>query len=253
MDNLTCILIDDEISGRVVLRELLALYYPDILILGEASGVQEAYDQVTACQPDFILLDIHMPGGGGFGLLRRFSRINFEVIFVTSYDQYAMEAIKARALDYLLKPVEVADLKHAVEKVKEKKESGLPHNRIVINLLSDQGAPAEKNITVHHLDRVKFFHLPEINCFEAEGNYTRICIAKNESYMTPRTLKEFEDFLLNHADFVRINRSVIVNVRCISEYSKGNPCILYLSNGCEYEVSRRKKAEISARIRTDHL
>src|SRR6218665_2347263 len=116
-ETVKAVLVDDESGSREVLRGLLQRYFPGIVIAGEADHAQQAYELILEVQPQLVFLDIQMPRGDGFSLLRRFEAVPFEVIFVTSYDQYAINAIRFNALDYLLKPVEIPELKNAVEKV----------------------------------------------------------------------------------------------------------------------------------------
>jgi two-component system LytT family response regulator len=249
-NKLNCVIIDDEIAGRVVLKELLTSHCPDIVVAGEAEDITQGYEEILAKQPDFILLDIQMPGGSGFELLKRYKTIDFDVIFVTSYDKYAINAIKFSALDYLLKPLEVPDLISAIEKVWVRKNNKIEKDTLVINLLNNlEGTKAEKKIAIHHQDRVRLINLDEVLCFEAASNYTRLHCLNGQNYMVARTLKDFEEFVSHNEKFFRINKSVIVNLQYVNEYSKGEPCIIYLNNSKEYEISRRKKTELAERIK----
>jgi len=251
MNKFTCIIIDDEISGRIVMKELLAAHCPDIVVSGEAENITEAYDQILDKRPDFILLDIQMPGGDGFELLKKFETVNFDIIFVTSFDKYAINAIKFSALDYLLKPIEIPDLLSAIEKVRRHHTgSKNEKDKLIINLLNNlDEKEREKKIALHHQDRVKFIALSNVTCFKAESNYTHVITSDHQKYITARTLKDFEEFLVKDDRFMRINKSEIINLDHISEYSKGEPCLVYLTNGNEYEVSRRKKTELAVRMR----
>jgi two-component system, LytTR family, response regulator len=245
MNKLKCILIDDEFSGRIVLKELLGKYCPNVDIIGEAASVREAYEKINSLQPDFIFLDIQMPGENGFDLLKKFDEVNFNVIFVTSYDKYAITAIKFSALDYLLKPVDISDLAASVEKVKNRKKISDEPTNLIINLLNNIDVTVnEKKLAIHHTDKVKFLNLSDIICFEAANNYTTIFTSDNQKYTVPRVLKDFEDFLPEQKNFIRLNKGVIVNAAYIQHYSKGEPCIIYLKNKQEYEISRRRKIEL---------
>jgi two-component system LytT family response regulator len=245
MNKLNCVIIDDEFSGRVVLKELLGAHCYSVTVIGEAENIRDGYQQIISKRPDFVLLDIQMPGGSGFDLLKQFEVIDFDVIFVTSYDKYAINAIKFSALDYLLKPLEIPDLLSAIEKVNKRRGSKIEKDKLVINLLNNLDSnTAEKKIALHHQDKVKFLNLSDILSFEAESNYTYIFTASGDKYITARTLKDFEEFLSNNENFFRINKGVIINLNYISEYSKGEPCIVYLNTGKEYEISRRKKTEL---------
>jgi two-component system LytT family response regulator len=156
------------------------------------------------------------------------------VVFTTSFDKYAIEAIKVNALDYLLKPVDTEELIAAIEKVR----------KLIISKNNDQ-----KKIVIHHKDRVKLLNVSEVVCFEADNSYTQVFTNDGQKYMPAQLLKSYEQFLENNEDFIRINRSAIINRNYIKEYSKGEPCIVYLLNGSSYEISRRKKGELIGKIK----
>ncbi len=250
MNKIKSILVDDESHGRVVMKELLAKFCPEVEVIGEAESAQDGHALILEKKPELVFLDIQMPGGTGFEMLKKFNKIDFDVIFVTSYDHYAITAIKFSAVDYLLKPVEIADLKNSIRKVvanREKKEST---SGWVINLLNNlEESTTEKKFAVHHKDKVKLLNLSDVVCLEAESNYTTVFTSDNAKYTPARTLKDFEDFLAPHKNFIRINKSVIVNLDHVTGYSKGEPCMIYLKNGKEYEISRRKKAEMNERMK----
>jgi len=250
MNKINCILVDDESSGRIVLSELLAKYCPDVHILGEADNIEDAFRLINEKQPDLVFLDIQMPGGDGFELLKKFDTINFDIIFVTSFDKYAISAIKFSALDYLLKPVDVSDLLKSIEKVRKRKAEKEKPQEWVVNLLDNlDDSKTEKKIVIHHKDRVIFLKLSEIVCFEAESNYTHIFTINGERYTPARVLRDFEEYLARHSNFIRVSKKAIVNLDHVTGYSKGEPHILFLKNGKEYEVGRRKKAELIGRVK----
>lgn len=234
MNKISCIIVDDEESGRIVMKELLALCAPDVEIKGEASNITDAYDLITEQKPDMVFLDIQMPRGNGFDLIRKFHAIDFAVVFTTSFDKYAIEAIKINALDYLLKPVDTDELRAAIEKVK----------KLTISKGRDN-----KKIVIHHKDRVKLINASEVVCFEADNSYTYVYTNDGQKYMPAQLLKSYEQFLEGNDDFIRISRSAIINRNYIKEYSKGDPCIVFLSNGSSYEISRRKKGELIGKLK----
>lgn len=249
-ENLKCIIVDDELPGRIVVRELLAAHCRNVEMAGEAGDIREALELIAVHHPDFIILDIQMPGGGGFELLKKLPRVDFDVIFVTSYDKYAISAIKFSALDYLLKPVDIDELKEAIEKVKIRKELRTEKNSLVINLLNNLDQEKEqKKIALHHQHHVKLVNLSDVLYLNAESNYTHVITRNKEKFTSARTLKDFEVFLGDDKRFMRINKSEIVNLDYIVEYSKGEPCIAYLSNGMEIEISRRRKTELMSKLK----
>lgn len=244
------IIIDDEADSRSVLKKLLKSFCPNVKIAGEAHNVDSAYELIVIHKPQVIFLDIQMPGGSGFSLLKKFREIPFEVIFVTSYDKYAIDAIKMSALDYLLKPVEVEDLIAAVNKANLAIEKKHSKQQQIINVVAHiDDKEIDKKIAIHHNDQVVLLPLGEITHFEGERNYTLIHTRKEKKYNSSKSLVEFEEMLLSYPSFLRISKSCIVNLNHVSGYSKGDPCMLTVAGENSFEISRRKKQEVLERIK----
>jgi two-component system LytT family response regulator len=242
---LKALIIDDEADNRGVLRKLLTKFCPGVEVCAEADSVASAYEKIIDHKPQVIFLDIQMPGDNGFSLLKKFTEIPFEVIFVTSYDRYAIEAIKFSALDYLLKPVEISELQATVgrlEKVIEQK--GTRKKQVVNLILHLEEEDIEKKVAVHQNDSVVLLPLREITHMEAERNYTLIVTSKKEKFTSSKNLGEFEDMLENYPQFIRINKHCLINMNFINDYSKGEPCMLTVNGEFSFEISRRKKQEI---------
>lgn len=240
---LRVIIVDDEADSITVLRNLLKNFCPQVTVVGEAFDITEAYELITKLKPNAVFLDIQMPGGNGFSLLKKFNEINFDVVFVTSYDKYAIEAIKLSALHYLLKPIEVEDLQEAVKRI-EKNVYGNQQQQNQIHNAIHNMEEIEKKITVHDKDHVEFLSLNEITHFESERNYTNIYTKGNKKYTSSKNLGEYEEMLRDHERFYRANKSCIVNLNFVSNYSKTEPCIITINNQFNQEVSRRKKQEL---------
>jgi two-component system LytT family response regulator len=240
------IIVDDEKNSREVLRTLLEKFCPDVIIIGEASNVAEAYDLISISKPDLIFLDIQMPWNNGFSLLKKFNPIPFSVIFVTSYDHYAITAIKFSAIDYLLKPVEITDLKSAVTKAISKKKEV---DHYVVHLLNNIDEQAiDKKIPVHVQGSVRFINTCSITHIEADGAYSTI-FCNGEKLLSSKSLKEFEEFLKPNLHFIRINKSIIVNIQFLKGYTKGDPFIITLMTGDVFESSRRRKLDVLERLK----
>jgi two-component system LytT family response regulator len=242
------ILVDDEADSRGVLRNLIGNYCANIELVGEASNIETAYDLINDLKPDLVLLDIQMPGGNGFSLLKKFKEIPFKVIFITGYDQYALEAIKFSALHYLLKPVEVSDLVEAISRAERSilsKENNAELIRNAINNIEN----VEKKIAIHLRDQVHLLGLSTITHFEGASNYTTIYSVDNKKYSSSKNLGEYEELLENNSSFLRISKSIIINVNHIKNYSKGDQCEIELPNGIIVEVSRRKKQEMLEKLK----
>jgi two-component system LytT family response regulator len=247
---ISAVLVDDETQSRVVMRSLLGNFSHNIEIIGEADNINDAYDLIKKLKPQLVFLDIQMPRGSGFNLLRKFDEIPFEIIFVTSFDKYAINAIKFSALDYLLKPVEVNDLKEAVNRavktIAKKRHSGIQ----VVNLLhSLDNKASDFKIAIQVGEHVKLVNTGNIVYIESNGSYSNIYTSENERFVSSKYVKDFEDYFGPDSDFIRIHRSLLINVKQIKEYSKGEPCIMEMVNGKTFEVARRKKQEVLEKLR----
>ncbi|MCW3085803.1 MAG: two component transcriptional regulator, LytTR family [Bacteroidetes bacterium] len=244
------ILVDDEKDSREVLSKLIGNYFPDIGILGEASNVEEASRLIEQVKPQLVFLDIQMPRASGFNLLQKYEEVPFEVIFVTSYDQYAITAIKFNALDYILKPVEITDLRSAIKKATHNIEKKIDTNSRIVNLLHSLDTDVkDRKFAVHSGEKVKMLSVQNVVCIEADGRYCHLSMNNRENYTTSKYLKEFEDYLEHDPAFIRVSKSLMINVNYIKEYSKGEYCIIEMENGKSVEVARRKKQEVLERLK----
>lgn len=247
---ISALLVDDEEKSRKGLRNLLSKFCPEVELLGEAEDITEAYDLIIDKKPDLIFLDIQMPNGNGFTLLKKFTVVPFDIIFVTSFNEYAINAIKFSALDYLLKPIEVNDLIGAVNKAIAKKTSQLNSQVQVLNILNITEAEAiEKKIVVHQNDKVMLLRVNSICYIEADNRYSQIYTDTGEKYTVTKTLKEFEEFFIDNPAFIRISKNFMLNVNFIKDYTKGEPCIVEMEDGKNVEVSRRKKQDVLERLK----
>lgn len=246
---ISAVLVDDESNSRIVLRSLLTSFFPEIEILAEASNADEAFELINRFSPQLVFLDIQMPGGDGFSLLKKWELIPFDVIFVTSFDQFAINAIRFSALDYLLKPIEVTDLRHAINKALRNEEQR-GNNRILLENLrhSVSNETRERKIAVHVRDKVRLIPVAAIAYLLADASWSHLITAEGERYIISKNLKELEELLAEDSGFIRAHKSYIINVRFITEYSKGEPCMITMKDGKVFEIARRKKREILDRV-----
>jgi two-component system, LytTR family, response regulator len=250
MDKLRVIIVDDEQDCREVLHQLLIRNCDEVEIIGEASNVEDAFELINKEKPNLVFLDIQMPRADGFSLLKKFREVFFSVIFVTSHEEYAISAIRFSALDYLLKPLNIDDLKDAVQRAYNNKATSLELQPQIINLLHQlNGDPIDSRIAIHDGGKVKLISEKNILFIEADGRYSKICMSSGEHYITARNLKEFEDYFGALSSFVRINKTHLVNALHIKEYTKGEPFILIMQNETIFEVSRRKKPEVLEKLK----
>jgi two-component system LytT family response regulator len=241
MKILTAILIDDEEKSIQTLHQMLSLFCPNVQIIGEAKDVKTGVELLQIVKPDIVFLDIQMPDGNGFDLLRKLSNTNFHLIFTTAYDQYALRAIKFNALDYLLKPIDVEELKTAVAKALKLQK---PKNEEVNNLLSNLNKnPEEHKIVLSTSEGMHIIKVKSIIRCQADDYYTNFYLDDGRRIMISKTLKENEE-LLNGHNFIRPHRSHLVNMAYIKRYVKSDGGYIILSDGTKVPVSRRKKEVI---------
>jgi two-component system LytT family response regulator len=243
------IIVDDEPKGREVLRTLLERNCPEIQVAGTATNVAEARALIEKVNPDVVFLDVEMPGGNGFRLLDEIETRNFEIIFVTSYGHYAIPALRYSATDYLLKPVDISELRQAVDRLIEKVAEGR-HTKTAYRLLSSNLAqpPAHQKLAIHGVNEIKFAPLTEIVRLEGDSNYTYIFTAAGEKFHSSRTLKDYEDILSSLHNFIRVHKTHLVNADHISSFIKADGGYIIMSDGSQVEVSRRKKQELIERL-----
>jgi len=238
---LNAIIVEDEANSREILRNYLAKYCPDVNLLGEASSIQEGLSLIKDTSPDMVFLDVEMPFGNAFDLLDKVPERTFETVFVTAYDQYAMDALNNHAAYYLMKPINIDELIKAVSYVSEivKKENALEDQVLTPKLKSVEG-----KITLPQQDGFQVLDVNDILYCKADDNYTEIFL-ENKKILVSKTLKYFEEALAEFA-FARIHKSYLVNVNEVVKYKKGKGGSVVVSNGKELSVSASKKKEFLA-------
>lgn len=248
--DLKAILIDDEPRGLSSMQKLLQINCPYVNVIGSFTDANEAIDQIRMLNPDLIFLDIAMPVKSGFELLKELKGANFEVIFVTAHNQYMVEAFHFSAIDYLLKPVEDNLLIDAVERAKRRIEekSGNKNIETFLYNLKQTQSPQKMRLCIPSLKGFQVIELDDILYAESSGNYTNLYFSNNKMVCTSKPLHEYEK-LLEDAGFARIHKSVLVNLKHIKEYFRGEGGSVLLSNGHELEVARRKKDHLITRMK----
>ena len=237
---LKSIIVEDEKTSREILRNYLAKYCPTVEVLGEASNIDDALVLIRNNVIDLVFLDVEMPYGSGFDLLEKVDHSNFEVVFVTAYNQYAIEALNNHASYYLLKPISIDELIKAVDYVTEikKKETELQNSVLIPNI-----NPANHKITIPIQNGFEVLDIQNILYCKADDNYTELFLVNNQKKLVSKTLKYFED-ILHENGFARIHKSYLVNVAYIATYNKGKGGTIILSTGTELSVSASKKASL---------
>lgn len=213
------IIIDDEEMARTLLSGMITMYCPGISVEALCKDLPTGIKAIRKHKPHIVFLDIEMPGHSGLELLDFFDEqeVNFDIIFVTAYNRYAIQAFKLSAVDYLLKPVEAEDLQTAVS-LFEKEQQRSRYHELKNNLKA--GTP--KKIGLHGISSVTFVEVDDILYFRAEGSYTKVYLKSGTSIMTSKSLKHFENTLSEHPGFYRCHKSYIVNIRHITAYVKSD-------------------------------
>lgn len=238
---LRALLVDDEVNNLTGLEFLLHNDCEGVKVMGKAQSAEAARNFLISNQADVIFLDISMPGEDGFELLQSIDTSHIKIVFVTAHNEYTMQAIKASAVDYLLKPVRIDELQQAVEKVKL--TVGSPsamrqHYELLQNFMEMAKAPVQR-IAVPQLGSIRFVALDEIISLQADSNYTIIHLKDMQKLVISKTLKDFEE-LLDKNQFVRIHKSYIVNLNYIKEYSTIDGGMVKMTDGNQWSISRRQ-------------
>lgn len=237
------LIIDDELNAREFLEKLLSRYFPNkFLVVATCDSVDDAVIAIEEYNPEIVFLDIQMPNKNGFELFKSLKKINFEVIFTTAYKDFAIDAIKCSALDYLLKPINYIDLLDTVKKYEQKKEN-ISQERIslLIENLGNDSSSFNK-IALPIDNGFEFIKSSSILYCQADSNYCKIVFVDGKFLILSKTLKYIEDILPKEI-FFRIHKSYLVNLNYIVKFDKTNELFVKLSNGKQLPVSIRKKEE----------
>jgi len=241
---INAILVDDEVPCLDTLSILLEKYCPEVQILGKYRSAKAALEAIEKLNPALVFLDIEMPNMNGFDMLEQFTKIDFAVIFTTSYDQYAIRAIRFSALDYLLKPIDSKELINAVHKVETQKQSpALEQIQMLLTQVNNRSI-AFKKIAVPTSGGFELIPEEQILRCEGDDNYTHIFLKNKNKIVACRTLKEVEEQLQNFPHFVRIHQSHIVNINEVTKYFRGEGGYVIMSDGALVNVSRSRKESL---------
>jgi two-component system LytT family response regulator len=241
MEEIKTIIIDDELHCINTLSRQLEKYCPQVKLLTKCESALAGMQAIAALQPDLVFLDIEMPRMNGFEMLQQMQKINFEVIFTTAYDQFAIKAIRFSALDYLLKPIDREELQGAVEKVSLRKDRFLSNQQLemLLSNLHHQKNGLQKIAlpTMEGYELVIAAHI--IRC-ESDGNYTQVFFKNGQKLLVSKTLKDIEELLAGH-HFFRVHHSHLINLNEINRYIKGDGGYVVMSDNVNVNVARSKK------------
>lgn len=247
MTKIKAILVDDEESARDVLENLLLRFCPEVELLGKYSNVIDAVEAVKTLNPDLVFLDIEMPNYAGFEIVSFFEKVNFDIVFVTAYDQYAIRAFEISAVDYLLKPVDIERLQQSVKKSQERLITKSQVDRFQF-LSSALESKAVTNIIVVDKGYQNAISISSIIAIEAQESYS-IIYKEEKNYTASKNLKHFEKLLEENHKFFRVHKSWIINLDYLENYSK-SLLEIRLKNGMTTKLSKYKKAEFEEVIKS---
>ena len=254
------ILIDDEINCVEVLEILIQQNFEDLQIVEKFTSSKKALEYLQTNQVDLVFLDIQMPFLTGIDLLQKLERINFQVIFTTAFDQYAINAIKLSALDYLLKPIDEELLTTAVNKFRKiRGQADIQHQLTNLlqqyNFTNTPATPSASSVTGNKIavgfhDKILFYDPKEILFCQSNDNYTTLQMRNGEKVIASKTIRHFED-ILTPLGFIRPHQSYVINAKHIEQYSKKDGGYLVMEDGTNIPVSRHRKEEILMMFKND--
>lgn len=245
---INAVIIDDEINNIDNLEGLLKKYCPQVQVTGTAMNADEGITLIKKLQPKLIFLDIQMPGKNGFDMLSDLPDHNFEIILITAHDQYGIKAIKFSAVDYLLKPLDIEELKRAIQKAAQRIKEKMQNHELenLLQLLKNREEKSAHKLALPTLKETRFVSPGDIIRCESSNAYTSFYISTGEKIVVSKPIYEYEE-LLSDFGFIRCHQSHLVNKEYIKSWVKGDGGYLILQNGNEIPVSKSKK-EILAQV-----
>lgn len=240
------VIVEDEMRNAQALRTLLLEYCENVEVSAMAQDVASAAKVIKEHEPDVVFLDIELPGASGFSLLDYFEKIDFEIIFTTAYNQYALKAFEVSAIDYLLKPIGIKALHNALAKVREQKSLQALKERYYADRL-DRAMNRISRIGLPTMEGILFVKLDEIIRCEGDNNYTTFFLQDKTKILVSKTLGDYEE-LLSTEGFYRAHRSHLVNLQHIKKFLRGRASRLVMDDGSEVEVSTRKRDDLLNRL-----
>lgn len=244
---LKSIIVDDELKSRESLKKILLTFCQGVDVLATCQNVAEAQKAIIDLKPDLVFLDVQMQGETGFDLLVLFPKIDFEVIFTTAHSEYAIKAIKFSAIDYLLKPIDVAELQASLEKVQTKQNTNILERMKQLLLNVKTQAPEHYKLALPTAEGLTFVKVDEVLYLKASGNYTEIFMNDGQKHLVSKHLKLYDDMLTDQ-NFFRIHHSSLINLKFIKNYVRGDGGYVVMADNASLDVSRRKKDDFLEKI-----
>ncbi len=237
------VLIDDESNSLEMMEWLLKTYCPQVKIEAMCNAASKGIEAINKYNPDVVFLDIEMPHMNGFDMLEEFEKLNFDVVFCTAYDQFAIKAFKYSALNYLLKPVDPEDLKETIRRIEERKGSPSREQlELLLENIRHTVKPTAQRIALTTGDGMIFVPTRDILYCQAESNYTNVVLAGGKKILVSKVLKEIDEALAG-TDFFRIHNSYLVNLNHITKFVRGDGGYVVMQDGASVGISRSRRQE----------
>ena len=238
-----CVLIDDENNSLEMMEWLIKTYCPQVTIETMCNTSEKGIEAINKFKPDVVFLDIEMPHMNGFDMLEQFDKISFDVVFCTAYDQFAIKAFKYSALNYLLKPVDPADLQETFRRLEEKKSSPSKEQiELLLQNIRENIKPAVQRIALTTGDGMIFVPVENILYCEAESNYTSVVLKDGKKILVSKVLKDIDE-TLSGSGFYRIHNSFLINLNHIKKYVRGDGGYVIMDNDVTVSISRSRRQE----------
>ncbi|WP_299436386.1 response regulator [uncultured Aquimarina sp.] len=252
MQTITAIVIDDELSARNVLSNLLSRTNKNIEVITTCGNLEEGVEQIKKFKPDVVFLDVQMPNYAGYEIVRFFDVINFEIIFVTAFNHYAIKAFELNAIDYLVKPIERSKLDSTIEKieVKLKQKSALTDYNILLKSIKEKDF---NKIVIPELGDRRIVNLSDILAIQAEGAYSKLLLIGNKTIIASKNLKYFEEILPKDASFFRAHRTWIVNLDHVELLNKTAQTITMIDQTVKVKISRTRIEAFQKKLSSNPL
>jgi two-component system, LytTR family, response regulator len=242
MEKLRAILIDDELNSLQNLQQKLEGFCPDVAIIAVTQKPEEGIVLIRQHQPDVVFLDIEMPRMSGFRMLEQLGDYDFDIIFTTAYNHYSVDAIRISAFDYLVKPIGIEELQHAVERLSKSLHLQTKEKIDILKKSLNNSHSQEDKIAISTSEGIEFIPIKNIIHIESKSNYSKIFLTDNKSMMVTKILKDFEEMLLPY-NFYRVHNSHLINLTYIQKYVRSEGGHVMLQDGTLIDISRRKKEE----------
>jgi two-component system LytT family response regulator len=238
------VIIDDEKNARQAIKQIIEKHFPDISVVGDADDVKSGVELISKISPSLVFLDIKLPDGTGFDILKQFNNVGFSTIFITAYNEHAVKAFKFSAIDYLLKPIDIDELKEAVKKVKKTHEQQNTKKKIEVFFENINNINKEvKKIILKTSESIHLVNVNNILRCESDGNYTKFYFTDRQALFVSKNIKEYYEMLKDY-QFFRPHQSHIVNINYIKQYQKQDGGFLIMKDDSTVPVSTRKKDEL---------